>query len=244
MKTTVALVLGALACGCAETPRKDPVSALRSHPYQPLLPAGVTMQVSEITPATLHRHRALVLPISSPLKPLLRRKVNPVTAVPLPTFEVTLVNRSPVALDFADARISLVDSKGRQFDAILDVAAVQGRVERWLIEQYPDLSGQDLVLSWLRRTVGDLPLLTPSLIIPAGGTWKGLVPVRMDMHDAEELETFLRDIGWVALRMDCVHAGEAPVPLVYLFERVPGWYTARHEQKPGGGDTRNAGGMR
>jgi hypothetical protein len=241
MKTTTALVLGALACGCAETPRKDPASALRSHPYQPLLPAGVTMQVAEITPATLDRHKALVLPIS--FKPLLRRKLNPVTAVPLPTFEVTLVNKSPVALDFADARISLVDSKGRQYDAILDVAAVQGRVERWLIEQYPDLSGQELVLSWLRRTVSELPLITPSLIVPAGGTWKGLVPVRMDMHDTEELEAFLRDIGWVALRMDCVHAGEAPVPLVYLFERVPGWYTARHEQKPDA-DTRTVGGLR
>jgi hypothetical protein len=231
MKTTAAVVLGALVCGCAETPAKPPESGLRSHPYQPLLPAGITMRVSEITPQTIERHPHLILDIASSSR---RRRDEPVPAVPLPTFEVTLVNRSPVPLDFADVRISLVDSKGRSYDGILDLAAVLGRVERRLIERSPSIAN-DRWLSPVRQAVAELPFLTTSLVIAAGATWTGLVPVRMDMHDGEELQEFLRDIGWVALRLDCVHAGESPVPLVYLFERVPGWYTARHESARAGG---------
>jgi hypothetical protein len=219
-----ALAFALVAAGCAEGVPRYTMSVRALGPPSPLGVArgGVTVAASAITRATWLEHRAVVSRIywretdsgsqvrgglggAAPVTALQEAEV---ALMPLPSFEVRIVNHTGQPLAMRSSRAELDDGHGRRFAWITDADEIERRVESDVTTRYRALldSSNRASLAAVREAFAGLKLLTPALTIPDGGDWQGYLTFDLEARSTEEMRAFMLEARALTLRL----AGLAP----------------------------------
>jgi hypothetical protein len=150
--------------------------------------------------------------------------------VPLPSFEVTIQNRSQVPLSFAASELIVEDSLGHRYPVLTDVAEYLPQLYDRLLAETPELyarrpAGGTLAewpptnlapqawmapLEMLKEDARKVPLLTSSVEVAPGATWIGALVIRPQLSSSEELAKTLN--GQLLVHLAGIRQGERDLP--------------------------------
>jgi len=238
----LAFAFGLVLAGCVEGVPNYRMSVRALGPPQPLGVArgGVTMAASAITRSSWLEHRGIVSRINwretdtasqahdmsgaivgAALNTALQEA--DVALVPLPSFEVRVINHTGKPLDLRAARAELDDGHGRRFPWITDAYEIERRVEAEVTARHRALidSSNRASLQFVREAVGGLKLLTPALTIPDGGDWQGYVTFDLEAHSTDDMRAFMLEARELTLRLAGVAADGGALELRFPILRKP-----------------------
>jgi hypothetical protein len=235
MKSSAAALL-LLLSGCAELAPKYFLNLRALGPATPpgADSAGVLVAASAVTHTSWRDHHAVEVRLEwneinnsgyargdlnsqTLFTPGLLPERGEVSLVPLPSFEVRIINNTQAPLSLAGADLYLEDERGHKFPWIKDVLTIRRRAETELFERHPSLAlpSNRVALNAFHDAQNELPLLVPELSIPPGGDWQGYALFDLEVHDVGAMQAFMTLTQELRLRI--AHLAPDGTELVFHF---------------------------
>jgi|GEM_PF-3399839 len=128
----------------------------------------------------------------------------PVALVPLPSFQIRIVNHSRHPVSFARAQFQLQDNLNRRYPPIVDPVALKGRFIADINGQNTYIANDRSLIEPLQNEVQRIPILNSTVTVPPGGTWVGVLPIDTPARDPGEYAAFMNSVQNFILRMEGV----------------------------------------
>jgi hypothetical protein len=218
-----AFLLALALTGCGAATRVSLVVPTLA-PSAPVERDGVGLVVLPITHANWHKFKrvqtTLVWREVDPYAPVemtarkdikTNRRIANVPIIPLPAFYLRIVNGRDQEVRLSFARYQLSDGN-RRWNPLLEVAAVQGRVELELLDRHAVLQQHPELFAQVRRYVAQLPFLGPGTVVPPKSALEGFVVFDLGARGADEVSALLASFERLTLTISDLDLGR-PEPL-------------------------------
>ncbi|HEY7955555.1 MAG TPA: hypothetical protein VII38_09690 [Polyangia bacterium] len=137
--------------------------------------------------------------------------------VPLPSFEIRIVNHGARPVRIAPDQAWLSDDRGHRFGFLGSMDELRRRMNAEILSRHPDLltPNNRITRDAIDETISRLPLLTTDLTIAPGGDWQGLIVFDLATHDPTLMRDFMLHAAHLTLGIDV----GAPLAFRFSIER-------------------------
>ncbi len=144
-----------------------------------------------------------------------------VALVPLPSFQVRIVNASAQPISMAKAEVVLHDENGRIFPWLRTREEITSRAESEVLTNRPVLREvtNRRARDYLEQSLREIPLLTSEINIPAGGDWEGYASFDFTARDGAEMVAFMMSSRKLTLEIANLAPDGAPLSFNFTIER-------------------------
>jgi len=240
------LSIGMLAAGCGEGPPPRyplPANSLAGPAVKAQVGEAVEISMRPVTAQSLARFPSLAVPLrwhEPPIAPTLRPDAGRLhervaAAVPLPAVWMSVENHGVGPVHFGCSALALTTRDGKSWPVLLD----RGELERVTVDRLLNeerslaaLSATTLRASerdpltphpvtTLREAIARAPIFDPSVVVPPGGHWQGVVAFDISPEDVASLEAVVGG-AQLDLRLACAQMGDTPLqPATFSFRVTP-----------------------
>ena len=143
-----------------------------------------------------------------------------ISLVPLPTFQIHIINQTGQPISLAETQIRVEDSARREYGLMVDYVAIKGRFIADMLGMAPSIANDRDLKEKLLREIHQIPLVSPAVTVQPGQTWIGYLVLNTDAHNPEEYRAMMASIDSFVVRFRNVPNGKTSKDFEFLLDRV------------------------
>jgi hypothetical protein len=120
--------------------------------------------------------------------------------VPLPAFQIHVVNQTSQPFSLSATQVQVEDNKHREYSLLADYVSIKGRFVADIHGMNNSIANDKNLMENLLRAIHQIPLLTPSVVVQPGQTWIGYVVLNTDAHNPDEYRTMMISLDNLVIR--------------------------------------------
>ncbi len=139
---------------------------------------------------------------------------------PLPAFFVGIANQTGSALSLSQTKIEVEDSAHRPYSVILNPEALRQRFFGDVTGSNPFVAGDRALMDRLMQQISELPILSPSVTIPNGETWRGYLVLDLNARSAREYYSLMKSVQGFTVRFKGFPTASGPADFEFAVDKM------------------------